>query len=238
MAVLRQTSAKHERRTQTIRAAELCLVPLSNDLVALITWRYGLDLFPVLAAMLYSYVGMRHLRVLGLEFHWSWQSVRLALMAGLLLAVPSMLIFVHPILVGRVTAGPVTPVTVSAINGLLRTVLIDLPVLTAIIEELVFREFLYFESSSLLRTLVLNSLLFTVWHGVAAFTTVQGTSFGRNPGLLLLSYAGALGSVFVGGVVFAFVRYRTGSFVYSALTHRLTDSTILVALFGVTHFGW
>jgi len=234
----RLAPARRIQVARAVRIAELCLVPLSNDLVALITWRYSLDLFPLLAAALYSYVGMRHLRLLGLEFHWNWQSVRFAAIAGLLLGIPSLLFLVHPILVGRVTTGSVTPVTVGAVNGLMRAVLINVPVLTVIIEELVFREFLYFETNSLPRTLVLNALLFTGWHGVAALTAVQGTTFGGSPGLLLLAYGSALGSVFVGGMVFAFVRHSTGSFVYSALTHWLTTTAVLFALFAASHFGW
>jgi membrane protease YdiL (CAAX protease family) len=238
MAIHHPPPARRIQVARAVRIAELCLVPLSNDVVALITLRYGLDLFPLLAAALYSYVGMRHLRLLGLAFHWSWQSVRFAAIAGALLAIPSLLFLMHPILVGRVTTGPVTPVTVGAVNGLMRGVLISVPVLTVIIEELVFREFLYFETRSLPRTLVVNALLFTVWHGIAALTAVQGTAFGGSLGLLLLSYGSALGSVFVGGIVFAFVRHRTGSFVYSALTHWLTTTAILLALFGAAHFGW
>jgi membrane protease YdiL (CAAX protease family) len=56
--------------------------------------------------------------------------------------------------------------------------------------------------------------------------------------LLLLAYGGALASVFVGGIVFALVRHKTGSFVYAALTHWLCDAAIVVALFGTAHFGW
>lgn len=238
MVVFRWASAKRIYLDRAIRMAEISLVPLTNDLVALITWRYGLDLFPVLAAALYSYVGMRHLRLLGLGFHWSWESIRFALIAGAALAVPSLLFFLHPILVGNVTAGPVRPATVGNVNGLLRAVLINLPVLTAIVEELVFREFLYVELKRLWQTLVANALLFTLWHAVAAWTSVQGTAFGKSPALLLFAYIGALGSVFVAGIVFALVRHRTGSFVYSALTHWLSDATILLALFAAAHFGW
>ena len=238
MASQRAVSASRPRLKEPVGLVPLILIPLSNNLVALITWRWGLDLYPVLAAALYTYIGVRHLDTLDLGFRWSRRAVLLAILAGLALAVPSLLFFLHPVLVSSIRSGPHPPVTVAVVNGLLRRVLIDLPVLTAIIEELVFRHYLYFVAGTLRRTVLLNSFLFTVWHGVAAFTAVQGTSFGHQTGLLFLAYVGALASVFVGGVVFALVRYTTGSFAYSALTHWLTDSIIVIALWGVTYLGW
>jgi membrane protease YdiL (CAAX protease family) len=59
-----------------------------------------------------------------------------------------------------------------------------LPFLTAIIEELVFRHWLYFEMKSPVRTILFNATLFTVWYGVAAFTAVAAAPDGDNDGLL------------------------------------------------------
>ncbi|HEU5441655.1 MAG TPA: CPBP family intramembrane glutamic endopeptidase [Ktedonobacterales bacterium] len=153
------------------------------------------------------------------------------------MGIPSLLFFVHPVLVGSVQDVPLAQASISSINGLMRRLLVDLPVMTALIEELVFRSLLFAPLGSLRRTLVVNAGLFTVWHGVAAYTSVLDTPLSHSPGLML-SYAGALGSVFVGGLVFAFVRWKTGSFIYSALTHWLTDALILVALWGVSHLSW
>jgi membrane protease YdiL (CAAX protease family) len=44
------------------------------------------------------------------------------------------------------------------------------------------------------------------------------------------SYIGSLATVFVGGVVFALVRWRTGSFVYSALAHWVVLGLITLAM--------
>ena len=217
---------------------QLILIPLSNNIVALITWRWGLDLFPVLAGVLYTYIGVRHLDTLDWGFRWSKTSVRIAVYAALALAIPSLLFFLHPVLVPSIPSGSPAKVSISAVNGLLGHVLITLPVMTAIIEELAFRHHLFVATSSLLRTLLLNSFLFTAWHGVAAFTAVQGTSLGHSPWLLILSYIGSLAAVFVGGMVFGFVRHITGSFVYSALTHWMTDSVIVIALWGATYLHW
>lgn len=237
MAVLHLPIKPHPRLASAMRWGELSLIPLSNDLAALIAWRTGLDLFPLLAAFLYIYIGLRHLRVWGLQLRWAWSSVGLAGLAGLLLAAPTLIFFVHPLFVGHVQTSPVTPLTVSELNGLFHQVLFQLPVATAIVEELVFRAFLYVELRTLPRTLTLNAALFTLWHVAAGFLAVRGTAFGRNPGLFILAYAGSLASVFVGGLVFAFVRHKTGSFVYSALTHWICDATILIALFATAHIA-
>lgn len=238
MAVTPTTTAKRSDLSRVMRMAELAAIPLSNNLVALVTWRTGLDLYPVLAAALYTYVLARHLRTLGAQFHWSWRAVRLAIGAGLALALPALLFFVHPILVSNIQGGAVTGVSADAINNLLRRVLVYLPVMTAIIEELVFRSYLLVAAATMRRTVLISAGLFTAWHVVAGFIAVQATTLGHTSVMLLFSYLGALASVFVGGVVFALVRLKTGSFVYSALAHWLTDAVMIVALWGAAHLGW
>lgn len=220
--------------TRLVWIAELLLIPLSNNVVALITWRYHLDLFPVLAAILYTYIGIRHLRILPFGFVWSVRSLIIGALAGLLLALPPIIFFLHPIFVSNVDYGPVANMSV---NGLIRYTLMDLPFLTAIIEELVFRHWLFFEAKSPLRTILINASLFTVWHGVAGFIAVGATQFGKSFPTLLLSYLGSLAAVFVGGVVFAWVRHTTGSFVYSALTHWLSDAAIVLAIWIAARIG-
>jgi membrane protease YdiL (CAAX protease family) len=214
--------------------AELCLIPISNDVVALITWQTGLDLYPVLAATLYTYIGIRHLRILPFGFVWSRRSLAVGTIAGLSLAVPPLIFFLHPLFVSSVDYGPVANMT---INGLLRYLMMDLPFLTAFLEELVFRHWLYFEMKSAVRTILFNATIFTAWHGVAAFTAVAATSYGSDAGLLWLSYAGSLGAVFVSGIVFAIVRHMTGSFVYSALAHWLCDASLIMIIWMVAHLG-
>lgn len=234
MQAPRTALAGRARIAQTIWIAELCLIPLSNNVVALIQWRTSLDLFPVLAALLYSYIAFRHLQSVPFGFQWTWRGVAFGGAAGAVLALPVLAFFAHPILVGGIAYQPITTLSV---NGLIHRLLVDLPILTAIIEELVFRHWLYFEVTSLSRTLVFNALLFTVWHGVAGFIAVYSTEIGHGIGIFLVAYAGSLLAVFVGGVVFAFVRYKTGSFVYSALTHWLSDAVIVLAIWGTAHLG-
>ncbi len=220
--------------TRIIWIAELCLIPLSNNLVALITWRTGLDLYPILAAALYAYIGIRHLRILPFGFVWGRRRLAVGTVAGLALAAPPVIFFLHPLGVSSVAYGPVAHMS---LNGLLRYLVIDLLFLTAIIEEMVFRHWLFFEMKSPVRTILFNAGIFTVWHGVAAFTAVAATHYGRSAGLLLLSYGGALAAVFVGGAVFAGVRHITGSFVYSVLAHWLCDAPFVIVIWATARIG-
>lgn len=222
------------RRTRLIWIAEICLIPLSNNVVAFITWKTSLDLFPVLAAVLYTYIGIRHLRILPFGFVWNRRSLMIGTLAGLALAAPAVIFFIHPFFVSNLDYGPIAHMTPS---GVIRYTLLDIPFLTAIIEELVFRHWLFFEAKSPIRTILFNAGIFTVWHGVAGFTAVAATQFGGSGGLLALSYVGSLASVFVGGVVFAWVRHTTGSFVYSTLAHWLSDAAIVLSIWAVARIG-
>ncbi len=232
MAAPRITSSNPWHLTRVVWIAELWLIPLSNNVVALIFWRTGIDLYPVLAAVLYTYISIRHLRVLPFGFVWSRRSIMVGIAAGLALALPAMIFFIHPILVGNVSYGPIATLSV---NGLLRRTLVDLPFLTAIIEELVFRHWLFIETTSTSATVLFNAFIFTVWHGVAGFTAISATQFGGGTGMLLLAYLGSLAAVFVGGVIFAVVRLKTGSFVYSVLAHWISDASIVVVIWSLGH---
>ena len=227
-------SASRVRLARVVRVGELCLIPLSNNIVALITWRTGLDLYPARAAALYLYIGARYLNARKSRFRWSWRNAGIGTLAGLALALPATLFFVHPVVVSTVSYGLLAGLSV---NGLLLRLLIDLPVLTVIIEELVFRYWLYFETMALPRTLLINASLFTTWHGVAAFTAVLATQLGTSARLLVPSYLGALASVFVAGIVFAWVRHRTGSFIYAALAHWWGDAAIILTIWALARLS-
>lgn len=242
MAVTTVTTTKRVDVARVVRLAELAAIPLSNNIVAFVTWRTGLDLYPVLAAVLYIYMAARYHKTLRAQFRWSWRSGGLAILAGLGLGLPPLIFFAHPILVPHLQYGHASGASIDLAkdftNNLLRRVLLDVPVMTAIVEEMVFRGYLFVTGSTTRRTILINTGVFTAWHLVSAFTTVQTTAFGHSPAMLLLSYVGALLAVAVAGVVFIIVRMKTGSWVYSALAHWLTDSVMFVALWGVANLGW
>src|SRR5260370_20306753 len=92
-------SASRVRLARVVRMSELCLIPLSNNIVALITWRTGLNLYPALAAALYLYIGARHVNARKSRFQWSWRNAGIGTLAGVALAPPAHLLFVQPLVV-------------------------------------------------------------------------------------------------------------------------------------------
>jgi membrane protease YdiL (CAAX protease family) len=110
--------------------------------------------------------------------------------------------------------------------------LIEIPLLTAVPEELVFRQFLFrmFGRDSMIMTVLINAGIFTLWHLVVTARTILATTFAVSPLLVAGTYIGSLATIFVGGVVFALVRWRTGSFAYSALTHWIVVGLITLAV--------
>src|SRR5690242_20670785 len=83
--------AQWMRSSRSLRAAEVCLITLSNDAVSYIAWRYHLDLYVVLAVTLYLYIGARYLRHLHLDFHLSYSRVGISAAVGAGLAVPAII---------------------------------------------------------------------------------------------------------------------------------------------------
>jgi hypothetical protein len=65
---------------------------------------------------------------------------------------------------------------------------------------------------------------------VVTARTVLATHFAVSPVLVVGAYVSSLATIFVAGVVFALVRWRTGSFTYSALTHLVVLGLITLAV--------
>jgi membrane protease YdiL (CAAX protease family) len=171
----------------------------------------------------------RRSRAAVLAWRPRWRPTALAVAAGLALAIPSVLFFAVASAHGGLGY---TPIAALPIQSLLVRELIEIPLLTAVLEELVFREYLFrmFGRGSMIMTVVTNAGIFTLWHLVVTARTVLATSFAVSPLLVAGAYIGSLATIFVGGAVFALVRWRTGSFVYSALTHWIVVGLITLAI--------
>lgn len=182
------------------------------------------------------------------KINFKWDKLLIAVGAGLAITLPPMLFFLFPVVVGDLGYNPIKDIS---LNELLYRTLLSVPLFTAIPEELLFRSYFYDKpraSSFELRTkessqpsaisfspklsklqslfinyqsLIFNVVIFTLWHLVVVARTVLDTNLSDNIFLGLLSYAGALAAVAVGAAVFWLVRWKTGSFWYSALTHWL-----------------
>jgi membrane protease YdiL (CAAX protease family) len=210
---------------------------LASNIANALSWRFAVPvntgIFSIaLALCLYVIVGWsewRRSRAAALAWRARWRHVALAVSAGLALAIPSVLFFAVASAHGGIGY---TPIAALPIQSLLVRELIEIPLLTAVPEELVFRQLLFrmFGRESVIMTVLINAGIFTLWHLVVTARTVLATTFAVLPLLLAGAYIGSLATIFVGGVVFALVRWRTGSFAYSALTHWIVVGLITLAV--------
>ena len=214
---------------------ELFLILLAGNLASLASWLLKIPVGTgwvqaLLAAGIYFLVIFRG-RPLLLAGQKTpdgiYRKVGLALGTGLGLTLPPIAFFIFPVLVSSIDYTPIKNLSLAA---LLFRLLAEIPFLTALCEELLFRHYLFekFKARGFIKTVLLNSLIFTLWHIVVVLRTVLDTNLSQSAFLTGLAYLGGLASVFVGGFVFGWVRHQTGSFLYSALTHWLN-----VALMGL-----
>ncbi len=214
----------------------LAAILVAGNVANALSWRFGVPIntgaFSVALALglylTHTWSEWPWLRAF-LAWRPRWRPAVLALGAALALALPSVLFFAVAARRGGVgyTAIPALPLPSLVVRELL-----EIPLLTALVEELVFRQFVFrvFGGSRVIPKVLINAGIFTLWHLVVTARTVMATNFAVSPWLLVGSYVGALATIFVGGVVFAWVRWRTGSFVYSALTHWLVDGLLTLAM--------
>jgi membrane protease YdiL (CAAX protease family) len=217
----------HASRVRSLwRWLALAAILLAGNVANALSWHFAIPIntgaFSIaLAVGLYVTPGLAEwLRSRMAEMAWRprWRPTALALGAGLALAVPSVLFFA----VAQAHGGiGYSPIAALPLRSLLTRELIEIPLLTAVLEELVFRQYLFraFAQRTMLATVLINAGIFTLWHLVVTARTVLATSFAGSPLLLAGAYVGSLATIFVAGVVFALVRWRTRSFAYSALTH-------------------
>lgn len=232
-----ETLAQSARRGP-LRWAAVAGILIAGNLANALSWRFAVPIdtgaFSVALALgLYATPGWGELRRWGVDalawpWRWSWRSVALAAGAGLALALPSVAFLAFAAAHGGVGS----PIRAMPVPALITRELIEIPLLTAFLEELVFRQYVYrlFAKRSVAATVLVNAGLFTLWHLVVNARTVLDTTFAVSPLLNAGKYVGSLATVFVGGVVFALVRWRTGSFVYSALTHWLVVGLLTLAV--------
>lgn len=234
-------AAPASERRSSRRWIALAAILLAGNVANALSWRFGVPVdtgtFSVALALgLYAALGWSEWRRTHpealLAWRLRWQPTSLAIGAGLALALPSVLFFAIASAHGGVgyAAIPALPVP-----SLLVRELAEIPLLTAFLEELVFRQYLFraFAQRGVMAMVLSNAGIFTLWHLVVTARTVLATNFAASPLLLVASYVGALATVFVGGVVFALVRWRTGSFAYSALTHWVVVGLITLAVWAL-----
>jgi membrane protease YdiL (CAAX protease family) len=232
-----ETLAQSARRGP-LRWLAVAGILIAGNLANALSWRFAVPIdtgaFSVALALgLYATPGWGELRRSGVHalawpWRWNWRSAALAVGAGLGLALPS----VAFLAIAAAHGGVGSPIRAMPVPSLIMRELVEIPLLTAFLEELVFRQYVYrlFAQRSVVATVLVNAGLFTLWHLVVNARTVLDTTFAVSPLLNAGKYVGSLATVFAGGVVFALVRWRTGSFAYSAITHWVVVGLLTLAV--------
>ena len=118
--------------------------------------------------------------------------------------------------------------------GLAYITLVRIPLGTALCVEAAFRGVLFGMLASgvgVRWAIVGSSVAFGLWHVTPTFELMSGSGYFSNPALLAVAVAAGLVASTVGGLVFAWMRLRTGSVYAPALTHWLVNSLGAVAAY-------
>jgi len=236
------------RERSSHRWIELGALLLCGNAVSALAWRLGepINTGPLtllFALALYVYVGyafMGHhprpwprLHPHPVELGISWRQLThhtaIALGAGVALGASSLLFLVVSSALGGLSYSPIQSLSLRA---LLVRLAVEIPLLTALVEELVFRDYLYrrFVAATAVRTVVFNAGIFVLWHLVVTWRTVTDTPYVQHPVLLVGAYLGALAAILIGGAVFALVRQQTGGVAYAAITHWLAVALLTLGM--------
>jgi membrane protease YdiL (CAAX protease family) len=159
------------------------------------------------------------------------RSALIGLLAAVIIVTPALLFIRFPPIFGTpVTYGPAALLTDSA---LAQRVLVLMPLDTAIPEEIAFRGVLL---GALLRrhtavsAVLLAAVPFTLWHLVIVGRTLGLTNLAEQPPYALLGFLGALVAVFVGALIFGWLRIATGHLAASMTAHWGFNASLLVGL--------
>jgi membrane protease YdiL (CAAX protease family) len=169
---------------------------------------------------------------LGLGRRGQARSVSLGLLTGLGMALPPLALFFLPHVPGGRLA--YQPLTEASARDFLRRFAFEMPVGTAICEEVAFRgvlQALLARRFGARAAVLLGTIPFTLWHVTVTWNTLARTSLPRHPLVRGPALAGSLGAVFAGGLIFAALRALTGSLPAAIAAHWAVDATMLLALF-------
>jgi membrane protease YdiL (CAAX protease family) len=170
-------------------------------------------------------------RDLGLCWHGAVRSAGIGLLVALALALPAVLFLLAPPLIGnRVTHAPLSSLTMESV---LWRAFAWMPLDTALPEEVAFRGVLLaglLRHLTTSRAVLISALAFTLWHVVIVSRTLSVTNLSGEPLLLILGTVGAFTSVFIGGIVFAALRLRTGNLAASIVAHWAFNTVLLIGL--------
>ncbi|HXH83150.1 MAG TPA: CPBP family intramembrane glutamic endopeptidase [Candidatus Tectomicrobia bacterium] len=152
--------------------------------------------------------------------------------AGLALAVvPVAFIALAPLVTGE----PVENEGITSLSGpeLALRLGVRVPIGTALFEEAVFRGVLYamaLRAGGERAALVGTALVFALWHTAITSMTVAESGVVDARALVALGVALSLAGLFAGGVIFAWLRWRTGSIGAAVGLHWSVVSAMTIAV--------
>jgi len=196
---------------------------------------------PVITALMVLYGAVRPggLDAIGLRRKGLGKSLLGGAGLGLALSIPPLFFFYKPILLDTpMEYGPITSLTR---RQLLKNVLIEVPIGIALLEELAFRGLLY---AAIRRTMpakwaVIGSAIgFAGWHLTVTATSAAQTNLStaaRLPAFLRpfiqpIAVIGGMLTTGVAGLLFGYLRERTGNLAGAILAHWIVDSLMIAAL--------
>ena len=134
------------------------------------------------------------------------------------------------------TAISYQPLRGASISAVLTHALVGLPLQTVIPEELAFRGLLLgllMRKLTPMRATLVTSAIFVAWHVAVQVQTLAVTNF-TNPWQIVPAMSLAFAGLFVGGVVFALLRLRTGNLAAAVMAHWVFDAGFITGLFFLT----
>ncbi len=164
------------------------------------------------------------------------KSLLLGLGLGCCIVVSFALILWIRAYIGLSIKGPLLPV--NTLQNLLWRSIFRIPLGTALFEEMLFRGFTFGyirKRFGGLKTILITSLLFALWHIVPAFKTVRGNfevgNFLLGGALWIVFLIGA----FISGLAFGWVRYKGKHIAGCILAHAFINSFSLVVMYVAWH---
>ena len=159
-------------------------------------------------------------------------SLLVGLLLGLAMGLPGTVYLVRPELAPLEVR--YEPLGASGFGAFLALVLLKLPFATALAEELAFRGVLQArlrDAFGARGAILIGSLIFTAWHLVVSFTTLQGTNLAGDPLLASSAYAVQNLAVLVAGLLWGWLREWSGNLAGCVLSHWLTDVLLVAGLY-------
>ncbi|MDP9467233.1 MAG: CPBP family intramembrane metalloprotease [Chloroflexota bacterium] len=169
---------------------------------------------------------------LGLTRHGAARSAAIGLAVAAVVAAGAVVI----VRIGPVVDGPVQyePFATMSVGEVFARALLWVPLATVLPEELSFRGVLL----ALLRrryadgrAALLSAIPFALWHGLIIVHTVGQTSLARTTWTMALGIIGGFVVVALGGLLFAYLRIRTGSLLAPLACHWAFNASVLIGLY-------